>query len=296
MSSAWRRSLLASFFSWAGVASAAYSEAASRQYVLLNQAMGVSDSALLETWTCGASCNSAGKVSNVRVLSNSEADTFGVAGVYQGDCLLVFRGTKNQMNILLDLDIVQVAPYASCPSCKVHRGFLSAWRSLKTQAEAALQDLGCKGKGVRLSGHSLGGSISSLAAWDLIEQGYNVSEVYTYGEPRNGNTAWASAFQQRMANRAFYRIVHYKDPAPHYPSVLLDYHHAGPEVYYNTFVSGPYNLCAEGEDEQCSGQWALLECLPDSCLHCSYLGLDPCEPGAMQPQCDVRRLGADVLV
>ncbi|CAE8644444.1 unnamed protein product [Polarella glacialis] len=292
--------LCAVFFSAAAAASEPYSEAASREYVLLNQAASLKDWSALQTWTCGPTCEAAGNVTDVRILSNSAENTFGFAGRYQGDCVVAFRGTKNPENVLVDLDFGQIelelAENQQCAGgCKVHAGFSRAWRSLRYQTETALRDLGCAGAGqaVRLTGHSLGGAMAALAAWDLSASGYNVSQVYTYGEPRLGNSAWVSAFQDLMANKSFYRVVHYKDPVPHFPSELFNYRHAAPEVYYSTQVSGPYTVCNSGEESRCSDQWNLFETMFHACLHCSYLGMNPCDPGAMQPKCS-RRLGSDL--
>mmetsp|Transcript_101714 Transcript_101714/g.180646 ORF Transcript_101714/g.180646 Transcript_101714/m.180646 type:complete len:293 (+) Transcript_101714:33-911(+) len=273
-----------------GIAATAYNESSARDYVWVNQAMSVEDTALLKTWTCGLPCDQASAVGNVQLLRHESTGNFGIAAHRAEACLLVFRGSKNAMNWLQDAGFFKKAPYDSCPDCQVHTGFYEAWEVLRGQAEERLRDLDCQGRQLHITGHSLGAAMASLAAWELLEKGFDVAEVYTFGEPRVGNAAWVSQFQEKMKGRSFYRVVHYKDPAPHYPFLNFGFRHAGPEVYYSTWTSGPYTICIDGEDTSCSGQWNVFQCIFDGCLHCSYLGLNPCEPGAMKPSCNSRRL------
>eukprot|EP00933_Yihiella_yeosuensis_P079795 TRINITY_DN9321_c0_g1_i1.p1 TRINITY_DN9321_c0_g1~~TRINITY_DN9321_c0_g1_i1.p1 ORF type:complete len:305 (-),score=49.85 TRINITY_DN9321_c0_g1_i1:208-1122(-) len=290
------------------VGAAQYDQAVSTHFVKLNKAVGVSDVTSLSAWNCGTSCEALPEIKDVKLLRSPMDGTLGIAAEHRGDCVLVFRGTKNPENVVSDINILQVSPYASCPDCKVHQGFLEAWHSLKDEALSALRNLGCAQtasgsssgtrKEIKITGHSLGGAIAALAAWDLVSSGHKVSQVYTYGQPRTGNWAWASTFEDLMkrSKTAFYRVVHYKDPVPHLPSILFNYRHTGPEVYYYTWESGPYQICKNGEDYSCSGRLSLLETMPFGCLHCSYLGMNPCSPKFTGPECNPRRLQSEVHV
>ena len=58
---------------------------------------------------------------------------------------------------------------------------------------------------VQITGHSLGAAIAALAAYDL-STAFPIDVVYTMGQPRVGNAAFAAAY---AATISAYRIVHY---------------------------------------------------------------------------------------
>mmetsp|Transcript_57822 Transcript_57822/g.163179 ORF Transcript_57822/g.163179 Transcript_57822/m.163179 type:complete len:304 (+) Transcript_57822:120-1031(+) len=266
-----------------------YNETIAVDNVWFNQAVAAVDVAALESWTCGRPCQAAGPLTSVRVLHEAVLGVYAVAAHYGGQCILVFRGTKNVQNVIMDGFIVKAAPFASCPECRLHGGFVESWRALRGRVYGALEDLGCAARGIQMTGHSLGGALASITAWDLVERGYDVRQVYTYGEPRVGNDAWVRAFRTRLAKTSYYRIVEYKDPVPHIPPRQFGYAQSGPEVYYYATRLSSFRVCAAGEDEQCSGQWSFLECIPHGCFHCSYLGMNPCTPNATEPRCEEPR-------
>ncbi|GMR46715.1 hypothetical protein PMAYCL1PPCAC_16910, partial [Pristionchus mayeri] len=106
-----------------------------------------------------------------------------------------------------------------------------------------------------IAGHSLGGSMASLAAAHISASGVHPSSkiiLYTVGEPRNGDEQLGHLFDAFRA----YRIVHYKDLAPHLPFESQGYKHHSQQVYYeNSMAAGePYVICKAGEDPQCANK------------------------------------------
>lgn len=99
----------------------------------------------------------------------------------------------------------------------IHKGFYDSWRSLRAQTIIVLNELGCNNKPIRMTGHSLGAAIATIAAFELLAEGYRVKHVYTFGQPRIGNEAWVKAFEERMAPIPYFRVVEFKDPVPHLP-------------------------------------------------------------------------------
>merc|ERR1712224_735172 len=111
-----------------------------------------------------------------------------------------------------------------------------------------------------ITGHSLGAILSVFAARDLLEHvlepmGRTISSIYTFGEPRGGDSNFADFAAAKLANMGHYRVVHYTDPVPHLPAQKVGFKHSPQEIFYNTADStGPYQVCAKdnGEDPNCS--------------------------------------------
>lgn len=269
---------------------AGFDQSMAEKYLWIQQ-LTLMPEAELATMRCGLACDALPEVSQVHVTEDSgPLNTRGLVATFGGDCLVTFKGSTSISNYLLgDFDIFLEQPFSSCPHCRVHKGFYKSWSSLAAETNRALEDLGCGTKPLRMSGHSLGGAMALLAAFQLSDK-YRIKEIYTFGQPRVGNDAWVSAFAARMANVTFFRVVSYMDPVPHLPpSWLMGYRHVGPEVWYDTTTQGSPAFCAAGQDS-CSGQYSLFRCLFHTCDHCSYLGLNPCKANDPQPAC-VQGLG-----
>merc|ERR1712224_698467 len=70
-----------------------------------------------------------------------------------------------------------------------------------------------------LTGHSLGGSVAMIAAIRLKEKlPSRKTEIHTFGAPKSGNPAWASYLKSKMGS--VFRVIHNRDPAPHYPFIM----------------------------------------------------------------------------
>jgi predicted lipase len=76
--------------------------------------------------------------------------------------------------------------------------------------------------------------------------------VYTFGEPRVGNSLYAAYHGKIVSN--YYRIVHSADVIPHKPAAFLSgefYLHSGTEVWYSQGMQAIRNIC-EGDSNECS--------------------------------------------
>jgi esterase/lipase len=130
-----------------------------------------------------------------------------------------------------------------------------------------------KDQTVVVTGHSLGGSIAALCALDLtlseIVQSENLL-LYTFGEARVGNPAYADTMDKFVPNS--YLVVHYADIVPHVPPhdlVLVHFLHHSEEIWYNE-ASTSYQKCGVNESKNCSdGLNPLKFNVPD---HLTYLG------------------------
>lgn len=98
----------------------------------------------------------------------------------QGNTLYIgFTGSNAKNDWMRNLH-VQYKPYQGMPY-PVHQGFVLAWKEVKQEITALIQQQ--KPANLVLSGHSKGGAVAGVAALDLLKQGYNVTEVTTFGAP-----------------------------------------------------------------------------------------------------------------
>jgi thioesterase domain-containing protein len=80
-----------------------------------------------------------------------------------------------------DLDLGLATAEDICPGCRVHSGYLRAWRdsqqAIITTVQDALAVPGQEGFRVVTTGHSLGAGIASVAGLQLRRLGMNVDIV-----------------------------------------------------------------------------------------------------------------------
>jgi triacylglycerol lipase len=123
--------------------------------------------------------------------------------------VLSFRGTQfNWRQILVNLKAWQDSSGGST-------GFRKAYGLIRHQVTEQLKSL--KGYQIFLTGHSLGGALSMMAAYHLSKTSIpgisdQVAACYTFGSPRVGNRDFGSVIKPPI-----YRIVHLSDVVPRAP-------------------------------------------------------------------------------
>jgi hypothetical protein len=130
---------------------------------------------------------------------------------------------------------------ASCaiPAVKVHTGFLEDFNAIKDAVIGQVRKYtGSRPvPGVFITGHSLGGALAILCALECWRQALPVSGVFTFGQPRVGNAAFAALYDRtRMINGTSlcditFRVVNQNDIVPRTPGLLLGYRHGGTELF-----------------------------------------------------------------
>lgn len=214
---------------------------------------------------------------NVDNFSDTDTSTQGFVALDDArqEVVVAFRGSVDGLSYLDDVNMVPESftyPGVTPPDgVKVHTGFLKAWKSVAKHVINVVtsQLQSHPDYTIVTSGHSLGGSISSLAAITL--QGtfptYTV-RMYTYGQPRTGNPAyacWVNA-QFIIGGNAAFRSTHANDSVPasiqrDIPIMNYKYEHHGVEYWQNPDPDPQLNLAgaaatvkcdAEGEDQTCS--------------------------------------------
>jgi|TARA_Y100000004_G_scaffold124158_1_gene139625 triacylglycerol lipase len=131
---------------------------------------------------------------------------------FEDTVILSFRGTQPSQlkDITADLKFWRIDP--SSNGEKIHSGFWKEAFSLFPLVVAKTQEL--RHKPFLITGHSLGGAIAVVMTGFLLDIGYNIQHLYTYGQPRVGNKKFCSKID-RECN--WQRFVNNNDIVPRVP-------------------------------------------------------------------------------
>ena len=128
----------------------------------------------------------------------------------EGMAVLSFRGTEGIMDWKTNLnaykEVVDGVP--------IHTGFLQAFRLVKTDIQADLDQLAGKEYALYLTGHSLGGALALVATKEIARA--SIGACYTFGSPRVAGIGFAQKIKTPI-----YRVVNARDIVPRVPPVFL---------------------------------------------------------------------------
>ena len=161
----------------------------------------------------------------------TESSIFGLVAwnATTASAIVAIRGTQTIWDWIADFDAAPL-PYIPDPAAGMaHMGFQLVYESIRASIRQLLQT-GCPGmRELWVTGHSLGGALAVLCAYDiLVNFGLGVvPQLYTFAGPRAGDPTFANNFNGRIAN--CYRIVNFMDVVPQVPLPPL-YEHVGQET------------------------------------------------------------------
>ncbi|KAF9048791.1 alpha/beta-hydrolase [Panaeolus papilionaceus] len=190
-------------------------------------------------------------------ISNAVTDIYGFIARddHKKELIIALRGSASLTDVLLDSQVLLV-PFLA-PGVRVHSGFLVAWDSIALQVSTIVrtQLASHPDYEVVTVGHSLGGSLATLAAVALKSNFMELNvRTYSYGAPRTGNQKFAEYVNANFGELV-HRVVHGNDGVPTMIPVSLGYHHHGIEYWQYTHPSSAETTVqcnAEGEDPLCS--------------------------------------------
>ena len=166
------------------------------------------------------------------------ADTQGFVAE-SGDAIIVaFRGTQPNRPMDWFVDAGAVHRPWDHNAGTVHTGFYNALRAIwgvtLAKGEVLPKRLINRGsKTVWITGHSLGGALAELcAAQALFVSNIPVQGVYTFGQPRVGNKAFADAVGGKIGSGIF-RFVNHRDIVPRVPLFSGGYCHFGNQTFFD---------------------------------------------------------------
>jgi triacylglycerol lipase len=174
--------------------------------------------------------------SSTGLVKNS--DTQGFVAQNAQTILVAFRGTQPNQPIDWMSDFEASHETWGFPAGTVHKGFYEALRAVwgisivdKEILPARLLNRG--DRAVWITGHSLGGALAELcAAQAFFVSHVPIQGVYTFGQPRVGNDAFAHAAFDAYGTRVF-RFINNQDIVPRVPFFGMTYRHYGTEIFFD---------------------------------------------------------------
>uniref|UniRef100_A0A7S2W9E6 Fungal lipase-type domain-containing protein n=1 Tax=Mucochytrium quahogii TaxID=96639 RepID=A0A7S2W9E6_9STRA len=207
------------------------------------------------------------KYKYIKHIYDAPTDTHCLVAHSSDRLIFAFRGTVSEQNAKTDLNLglipwdvandPNVVASIDCPEedlisekgmrAKVHEGFHKAYYNVREEILECVKEFavssgkppGCQLRAVCCTGHSLGGALATLAAFDIallignIVQRYRVAvSCTTFGSPRVGNFVFAKRFNALIST--CHRFVNAKDFIPKTPVknlltklTLKGYYHVG---------------------------------------------------------------------
>lgn len=169
-------------------------------------------------------------VENVVTFADKDTDTQGFMVKADGAIVVVFRGTEDIRDWITDASIF-MSPFKG--EARVHSGFARSLDAVWGTITETLRGWSGGGRTIWLTGHSLGGALAVLASArlrfprDPSGMMVPVTGVYTFGQPRVGNAAFAADCNTAYGNRIF-RVVNDRDIVARLPPrEVLGYEHCG---------------------------------------------------------------------
>jgi hypothetical protein len=186
-------------------------------------------------------------IGNFYAFNEASTDTQGILFRKGKHIVLAFRGSQQVQDWRTNFSVSR-RPFRTVsgktpqewPTGSVHRGFQGAWESVEQKVVGCLREW-CQGEDYCLwvTGHSLGGALANLAGVSLDYQGFRVSGLYTFGQPRVADWQFVREVNQRMGDRIF-RYANNNDVVPMIPPPFIPwnptrlYGHMGEFRYFNT--------------------------------------------------------------
>lgn len=149
--------------------------------------------------------------------------------------VLAFRGSGSTVDWVSDFIAQQTAYQPVQDAGLTHKGFTDIYMSTRSQIIDIVNQLP-KDIPLFITGHSLGGAISTLAALDLASNtAFTEPIVYTFGAPRVGDPKFASHYNSLIATH--WRFQNEFDIVPHLPTLVYQSPNTK-QTYYYMHVKG----------------------------------------------------------
>ncbi|RUP46907.1 Alpha/Beta hydrolase protein [Jimgerdemannia flammicorona] len=210
----------------------------------------------VNTFTCGSYCNGFPGTVIVKTFNTPKTSTIGYIARNDGSkaIYVTYRGSSNLVNFIYDLQFSFDDYSPAKNGARVHSGFLASYRDARDIVYNTVVDQMAKHPGYTLYmiGHSLGSAVAVLQTLDFYNNaGYNNRNmiIYTFGQPRIGNPAFASYVDS--LGLSFHRTINQNDIVPHVPPMLFGYKHHTSETWIED-SQGDVVLCSTVEDSTCS--------------------------------------------
>lgn len=236
----------------------------------------------IESWNVKKVALNHPNVSSLKVYDNILTNNLAYVGYNEETNLIfaVFRGTikTSIRNWMQNIGTFKI-PYAlNCLFCQVHAGFRGAYLSIDTSSMIdqieQLKNQHPEAK-IAVTGHSLGGAMSTFFLLDVCKKIKKVDYFYTFGSPRVGNLFFSGYFDKNACAQSYARFTNNEDPVPHVPLNVqvpvvpaLGFWHLNNEIYLENNAT---KVCNGNEDYSCANKHIVPINVTD---HTAYFGFD----------------------
>ena len=148
------------------------------------------------------------------LVTDESTDTQAVITSDNTDCVLAFRGSTS----LTDAKTDARATRGWWNGHAVHEGFVDAYFSIRDKVIKSVTRHLSNGQRLHITGHSLGGALATLCAWDLAQAG-KPGGIYTFGSPRVFGRAGSKRADEIFGGR-YFRCVNSNDIIPRLPRLF----------------------------------------------------------------------------
>jgi triacylglycerol lipase len=163
----------------------------------------------------------------------NKPEYFGFAIESDRAVVLTFRGSYAPTDWVSDFISQQVPFKPVKASCQSHKGFTDIYMTCRHAVRSILKETD-PDKPLFVTGHSLGGALGTLAAFDIGANTDREPIVYTYGSPRVGDVKFARTYNRAI--KQHWRVQNEYDIVPHLPPLV--YRHRTKKIYYYMHVKG----------------------------------------------------------
>ena len=185
------------------------------------------------------------KLKQQEVIKGVEIHYFIVTDEKRGVETIVIRGTSNLENALTNIDFKLITDAKS--GLKLHSGFTHAAQAIYRQITTHLN----KKRPIYITGHSLGGAVAQIIAIYLQQDGYQLKEVITFGQPKVSNFSAAQSYP----NLPLIRVVTPRDVIPLIPPFdIVEINK--PDIYWH--MGEAIILAGRGQYSRLNGLRAML--------------------------------------
>lgn len=195
--------------------------------------------------------------------------------------VVAFRGTDSPLELVSEIAHDMATLY---PFCEVEKGngvklqnyFVTVYEALRPAFREALTRILSETPEdyeFLFTGHSLGASLTAIAAADAMHTGMLrvTPKVYTFGEPRTGNYEFAMWFSEMFPE--YFRVTHYRDLVVHVSPCMPSFqggcstdigllgwapYHGGTEVHYSEYNQS-HEVLQEFESPKGSNQYTMVD-------------------------------------
>jgi len=201
------------------------------------------------------------KTTLVKEFDRSGTQGFVTRDDKRKELIVAFRGSLSPRDFIVDLAIIlkplETVGVAAIGGAEAHTGFQFAYNAVAGEVlDTVRKEMAARPDyKIVVTGHSLGGAVASMASLSIRAALPNVPmQLFTYGQPRVGNEAFARQVENQIGVDNIFRAVHTFDGVPTFVLGEIGYRHFGTEYWNFEDPASPRTTkkCVGPEDPTCS--------------------------------------------